>query len=61
MIEFSFCMKMMSVFVHRKVYLTVKALNENRMPMLIIQKAAQCNINLGIRRMSFSITLKEEK
>lgn len=54
-------MKVMSMFIHCKVYLIVKVLNENRMPVLIIQKAAQCNINLGIRRMSFSITLKEEK
>lgn len=32
---------MLGVFVHREVHLLVEALYENRMPLLVIQEAAQ--------------------
>lgn len=32
---------MLSVLVHREVHLLVEALYENRVPMLVIQEAAQ--------------------
>jgi hypothetical protein len=58
---FSLCMEMTSVFVQGEVDMHVESLDENRMPVLVIQQAAQGEVQVSISRGQVSIALKERK